>query len=539
MLGPFLENILDFFNIKNSITVLICLITAAFLMKGLFTFFTYSYIGKLRGKLLKKIKGELFDSFTKMNYQYYSSRDTGYFINVVDNQVGGTLSAFFNFTQLVSQILSTALYFLLAFFVAWRFGIMILIFGILLLFLFKKLNDYVTLISTASAKESTYLSKLLIQSIQAFKYLTATGQSHKLRNKIQESIFRLTQFQVKTDIASGFTQSVREPFAVLLIMMIILIQLLVFKGELSSILVSIMLFYRGFMSILGIQASWQLTLSNAGSIEIINDEFKVQSLVKEIDGNICLNKFSNSIQFEDVSFRYSQNAKNAINSLSINIPARTTVAIIGESGSGKSTLVDLITLILKPEEGKIFIDDIESRDIKLESWRKQIGYVSQEAVIFDETIAFNISLLDKEELDNPEIFENVINAAKQASLYDYILSLPEKFETRVGDRGLKLSGGQRQRLFIARELFKNPELLIFDEATSALDSESENEIQISIDNLKGEKTIILIAHRLSTVVKADKIFVIEKGRVVEEGRFSELASNMNSKLSNFVKLQRV
>jgi len=188
-------------------------------------------------------------------------------------------------------------------------------------------------------------------------------------------------------------------------------------------------------------------------------------------------------------------------------------------------------LSYEPSEGLIFIDDIPTGSIKKSTWRDQIGYVSQEAIIFDDTIANNISLWQSNDLNK------LRDAAKQANILDFIESLPNGFNTVVGDRGVLLSGGQKQRIFIARELFRKPKVLILDEATSALDSKSEKNIQKSIESLKGKLTVIIIAHRLSTIKNVDKIYVIENGKIIEEGTYEDLKMNFNSKLSKLISQQ--
>ena len=195
--------------------------------------------------------------------------------------------------------------------------------------------------------------------------------------------------------------------------------------------------------------------------------------------------------------------------------------------------------MLKPTEGDLFIDDINGNEIDNASWRKQIGYVSQEAIIFDDTIANNICLLVGDLENDPDLSSKIISAAKKANLHQFIETLPEGYSTQVGDRGIKLSGGQRQRLFIARELFRKPNLLILDEATSALDSESEKAIQKSIDDLKGKMTIIIIAHRLSTITNVDTIYVLNKGAIAEKGSFFELKNDSNSLFSKYVASQEL
>ena len=195
--------------------------------------------------------------------------------------------------------------------------------------------------------------------------------------------------------------------------------------------------------------------------------------------------------------------------------------------------------MLEPSSGRLVIDNIPSQSIQLDSWRSQIGYVSQDTIVFDDSIANNISLWGDQFDSKSDILSEIKIAAKKAHLHDFIVSLPSGYETLVGERGVKLSGGQRQRLFIARELFRRPNVMILDEATSALDSESERAIQASIDEMKGKITLILIAHRLSTIKNVDIIHVISKGKIVESGSFQELTEKPDSLFGKMVEMQKI
>jgi ABC-type multidrug transport system fused ATPase/permease subunit len=201
-------------------------------------------------------------------------------------------------------------------------------------------------------------------------------------------------------------------------------------------------------------------------------------------------------------------------------------------------MVDLLTLLLRPQSGAVLIDGVPGEEVELASWRTQIGYVSQETVVFDDTIAANIALQSVDPGRDTEVMQRVRDAARRAHIGHFVEEqLPDGYATVAGDRGVRLSGGQRQRLFIARELFKRPDLLILDEATSALDSESERAIQESIDSLRGEMTVVIIAHRLSTIRNVDRVFVLENGQVVEDGAYEELRARADSRFRDMVELQ--
>ena len=233
-------------------------------------------------------------------------------------------------------------------------------------------------------------------------------------------------------------------------------------------------------------------------------------------GSETLDKIE-SIKIKNLSFSYNNDEIQAISNLTINIEKNSAIAFVGPSGSGKTTIVDLITGLLDPTEGEVLINDIKLNKLNIGNYRQKLGYVSQDLTIFDATVTENITLFE----EKPDM-EQVKLSAKMAFAFSFIEDLNNGFETQIGDQGIKLSGGQKQRLFIARELYKNPEILILDEATSALDSNSEKAIQKSIEGLQGKLTVIIIAHRLSTIKNVDEIYVLEKGKLVEKGTYSYL-----------------
>jgi subfamily B ATP-binding cassette protein MsbA len=530
-------NIINFFNFDNSPVTVLLIIAFAFCFKGLLSFAALSVNAILMGTLLRELKGRLFDHYTLMSYKYFSSKNTGHFTNLINEQSTKALDAFSQLTTLGGQVINTIVLMTLAFMLSWEFGSMAVGVGIILLLLFVKLSSWVRTLSRITASENGVLTKWLVQTLQAFKYLAATGQTKVLKTSISKSIAKLVKNQVGMSIAASFTQSVREPIAVLFIVCIVFIQIIIFEQTLEPILVSIVLFYRALNTVMGIQGAFQATYTLIGSMEIVDKEFQNQKANKVLIGKREAQTFSNEILLQNVTFAYNNEEKKIIKDMTIKFPVKKSIAIVGESGAGKSTLVDLITLIHQPDQGNIYIDDVNSTDIKKSSWRSQIGYVSQDTVIFDDTIKNNISMWNCKNITEGKLEVKVRDAARQANILEFIDNLPEGFESYVGDRGLLLSGGQKQRLFIARELFRNPNLLILDEATSALDSGSEKEIQKSIDNLKGQISVIIIAHRLSTIKNVDLIYVLKNGIIIESGTYQELATNEKSNFSNLIAMQ--
>ena len=532
-----LQDLLATMGIADSMVGILVLIAVVFVGKGALQFAKGGYQGYLQAQLLQELKTRLFDAYSGMDYRYYIRQNAGHFINVINQQVNLFFQSFQRFVNFFSEIVTSGSYFGFAFVVAWKFASMALSVGLLLLFLFKYLNAYVRWLSRRRSEEMSRLNKLLVQSLQAFKYIVSTKQTEHLRSGVVDSVNRLTGYIFRQRMAGAFTGALKEPVSVLLIVSLIAIQVTVFNDPIAPIFVALLLFHRGMQAMIAVQSSWQATMNTIGAVEMVNDEFGAVLSNQEPDGETALGPLQDGIELQDVRFSYDEEKGDVLHDVNVSVPANTTVALVGESGAGKSTLVDMMTLMLKPRTGTVYVDGVPHDDIDLASWRSQIGYVSQETVVFDDTVANNICLWQGNVEEDPALREQVIDAAERAHADHFIRDLPDGYQTVVGDRGVRLSGGQRQRLFVARELFKQPNVLLLDEATSDLDTASEQHIQNSIDALKGEVTVVIIAHRLSTVKNADRVYVLDEGRVIESGSYHELRSRENGQFREMVEMQ--
>ncbi len=308
-----------------------------------------------------------------------------------------------------------------------------------------------------------------------------------------------------------------EPFILLLIVFSLIIAVKFLTLPLSSILVLLYVF---------MMLTPQIKLVNANFLhinELLPHFSKIHDLIRRdgkayiTSGSKPINKLIEGIRIDNISFSYANTDKTVLKNISLEIPKNKTTAFVGQSGGGKSTLVDLILRHHDPDSGSILVDNQDLKEFKIEDWHRLIGFVDQDPYLFNETVRENI-IYGKPDANEDEL----IKAAMMANAHDFILELPKGYDTRVGNRGITLSGGQKQRIAMARALIKDPPILVLDEATSSLDSNSENLIQQSIMALQKTKTICIIAHRLSTVMKADKVIVIENGEVVEQGRPADL-----------------
>ena len=530
-----LSNI-GFYDQRISILIIIGLF---FIVKGIFTFLAYSYAAYLRGELIIKFKKSLLNGYSNMTYEYYLKNDIGNLVNIINEQTNRSVDAFKNLYDVGLKGINSSIYIIFAFNFSFSMGFLILFCSLIIFNLFKKVNISTKNMSLNTSSENGSIAKQIIQLLHSFKYLKSTNQIDLYNKKVNQSIKKLATYHTKTGILGGIVSASREPLSICLIIIIFAIEIYFLKSNFELLLISAILYYRSLSSIVGVQGSWLNTQQLIGSNEILFKKINELKVNSENSGKKKIFKFKKNLVFSNVYFKYFSEEKYVINNFNFSLPANSYIALIGKSGSGKSTLADIITLILKPQKGSIYIDGVESTQIDFNSWRDQIGYVSQETVIFDDTIANNISQNNHNSLKGNILKNRIKYAANLANINEFIESLPNGYETIVGERGVRLSGGQKQRIFIARELFRKPKILILDEATSALDSQSEMNIQKSIDMLKGKITIIVIAHRLSTIKNVDRVVILDKGEVIEDGSFKNLYENKKSYLSSLIKSQNI
>jgi ABC-type bacteriocin/lantibiotic exporter with double-glycine peptidase domain len=516
---------------------LLTVILIAFLLKATIRFGTDALNGYFQAALMHRLKVDFVRAYSRLDFLAFSSRSTGHYINIVTLQAMRFARTFLNISQATLQLLAGIIYLAVAAFVNWKFALIAAVGGIIFTVLSRLVTNFVRRVSQQTAVEQTNLNKQLIQVIQALKYLMATGRAVDRSQQVRESCDRLFDYEVRMNWARAFSSAIREPLSVLLVLVLVVIQVFVFQQPLGEIFILLLLLHRATQSAFGVQSNWQMAMEQAGSAEMIRDEMGFVRINEEPVGTVPIPAFHDAIVLEKVTFSYDDSEVPVLKELTLSIPHNKTVALVGHSGAGKSTMADMLTLMLRPSKGRILIDGVNTTDASPSSWRSQIGYVCQETIVFDDSVAANICLNESGWQVDPDIRIRIEKAAIQAFLHDFIESLPDGYGTIVGDRGVRLSGGQRQRLFIARELYKNPSLLILDEATSALDGDSEKAIQASIEALQGQMTVILIAHRLATIRNADLIFVLERGELVEQGTFDDLNRQDESRFCQMVKLQ--
>lgn len=362
---------------------------------------------------------------------------------------------------------------------------------------------------------------LLTEVIRGIRDIKTLNITRKVHNMVIKGLDEATKIEGDKSIKSSTSYDVVQFMQSLTVLIIILVGILLVDNQMLTVTNLIIIYmYRTNV--------YDLSLCYRSIKEYLNEysiackrifEFMDENKYKkETFGTKVVNDLKGKIELKDLSFAYDK--KKVLNDINMIVNPNDTIGIVGESGSGKTTLFNLLSKSYNVSKGKIFIDDIDINDLSKESIRNNIAVISQNPYIFNLTIKENLELID-----NNITKDDIINACKVAQIHDYIMTLPEKYDTLLGEGGTNLSGGQKQRLAIARALLKKSKIILFDEATSALDNVTQNELQKSINNISDDYTIIIVAHRLSTIKDCNKIFVIDKGRIVGEGTHKQLLKN--------------
>jgi subfamily B ATP-binding cassette protein MsbA len=357
----------------------------------------------------------------------------------------------------------------------------------------------------------------VIQYIANYKYLKATAFLENYSKKLEKSITIIEASRKRVGVFNAVLLGIREPIVIIVVVVVILIQTQIMQAALGPIIISLLFFYRALTALTNVQNAYNRFLELSGSMENVLEFQNELAENKEKYGATKLDSFNKKIKLTQVGFAYGE--EEILKAIDLEVSKDEVIAFVGESGSGKTTLVNIIAGLIPISKGQLSIDGVDSLQIDLRSLQSRIGYITQEPVIFSDTIFNNVTLWDEM---NDVNWARFTKALEKAALGNFVTELPEGANTTLGINGVNLSGGQKQRISIARELYKNVDILIMDEATSALDTETEKMIQESMDKLRGQYTILIVAHRLSTIKNADKIVLMSKGNIEAVGNFDKI-----------------
>jgi len=515
----------EFIGIGGSLFFLLGLLFAAFLLKSIFYFSQACLTSYICTDIVRNIRIEFSKKYAAMNYTYYTNTNIGYLNNIVTVEIDNAVSGLQVYISIIVALAFTFVYVSSAFLINWKITFLVLGLSLTMFFVLRKLSGILRRMSVLVTDTNARIQSLLLQFIYNFKYLKATDNFSYLAKTLERKMNENRDYNFKSGVLRAIPMSIIEPVTILCLSCIIFYHVGYLRQPMAEIMILLVFFYRTFARVFGIQGVWQKLNMYFGSIDVIKKVTNDLYIHNEISGSRRLNSFEKEICLIGANFAYD--GTQVLFDINLVVPKNSSIGIVGESGGGKTTLFDIITGLIVIQSGRILIDGIDYKELNLSSMRSLIGYVTQEPVIFNDTIANNISFWLSENGDK-SCMERVEKVAEMANCLSFVNESKEGFNTIIGDKGIKLSGGQRQRIAIARELFKEPEIMIFDEATSSLDTESETLIQKSINSMKGQRTIVIIAHRLSTIKECDYIYLLKKGRIAEEGNFDELYGDKNS-----------
>ena len=524
LLDPAIKEIFENKNTKMLYLIPIAIVLT-FILKAFAIYGTRIVTIKVGIKIIKNIQTLMAKKFLLSDISHITKKHSGKYLSNFTNDTGilfvvltGVVVTLFKETFTLIALLG------LMFYHDWQLSLLAIIMIPVAAFssrnLGKKMGKKVHISLEASDKFMKFFSEIIKGSWLIKIYQKEEEELKKISMVIDEK-FRAIRKVEQTRLGSGPIMEIISALAIAIVVFFAgyrSMQGAITLGEFVSFLAALMLAYQPVRALAGINIGIQEGIAAAKRIyEIIDQKNEIYH-----DENAPSLKLKNaSIEFKNISFTYPDGT-HALKNLSAKIEGGTKVGLVGVSGSGKTTFLNLIPRFFHLREGSIFIDSQNINDINLNSLRKEISLVSQDVILFDDTIRSNILYGNALATD-----DEIKQACKFAAAEDFVEKLPNKYETMIGENGVKLSGGQKQRLSIARAILKDSSIILLDEATSSLDSESEAVIQNAIENLTKNKTTIIIAHRLSTVMKCDKILVFENGKIVEEGKHEFLVNNSN------------
>ncbi len=496
------------------------IVVILFFLKNLFGYMAAFFITFLRNGVLRDVRNAIYDKILALPVSYFSEKRKGDTISRITADVNEVQTSFLSILELIVREPLTIIFTITAMLImSPSLTIFVFIFlpisGFIISAIGKKLKSK----SNQAQEENGHFLSLVEETLSSLKIVKGFNAEDKFRNKFHESTNRLKKILDSLINRQNLASPTSEFLGIFVIVII-----LWYGG--NMVLVEGTLDGATFIAFMGLayniltpakqisKATYSVKKGDAAA-ERIFQVLDKESNITDAKNAVEKSDFEEVIEIENISFRYEE--ENVLKNFSIAVPKGSTVALVGQSGSGKSTIANLVTRFYDVNEGAIKIDGIDIRNITKKSLRNLMGLVTQDSILFNDTIRNNVGLGKDNSTD-----EEIIDALKIANAWEFVKDLPHGLDTNIGDSGNKLSGGQKQRLSIARAVLKNPPIMILDEATSALDTESERLVQKALENMMKNRTSIVIAHRLSTIQNADQIVVMQKGEIVEQGKHDEL-----------------
>jgi subfamily B ATP-binding cassette protein MsbA len=513
---------LDTIFFKKSSGYLIALPVAViilFFLKGIFTYLTNYLMGSIGAKIVKSLRQKIYDKLLALPLSYYTDTSSGSLLSRILNDVGtlqGTVA--FTIKDFFVEGSTVIILACIAIYRRWDLALLSFVVIPLILFSISRLGALMKKTSINTRKLIAKVTTILQETLQGIKIIKAFTMEKRMTERNERALVDHYRNAMREVRITEFSSLIAELLGGIGIAIILFYGgRLVMTGQTSpgsffSFIAAIVMMYTPLKRLSRINNGFQQARTAIERIEdvVLVGTEKEGGIEKESKGHIT---------FENVWFKYPASENYALKDISLEIKPGEIAALVGYSGAGKSTLIDLIAGFWYPSKGYIFVDGVDITNLSLQSLRKNLGLVSQDMILFDETVKANI-LYGRPDAKEGEVIE----AAKAAYAHDFIVELPEGYETRIGERGVKLSGGQKQRITIARAILRNPNILILDEATSFLDMESEHIVRKALEKLMEGRTTIVIAHRPSTVQRATRIFVMSQGTIIQQGNHEELIS---------------
>ncbi len=515
---------------QYSLLLVVAIVITTFLFKNLFNYLASNHLTILKNGVLKDLRNKMYDKIIELPVSYYSEKRKGDVMARMLGDVNEVQNSFFAILELiVKEPLTIVFTISVMLYISTKLTLFVFIFIPISGFVISKIGKSLKAKSEKLQFEGGFLISIVEESLSGLKIVKSYNAESKFKEKFNDSVNRMKQFSDTIGMKNNLASPLSE------FMGIIIIAVLLWYGG-SLVLVEKVLKGADFIAYMGLayniltpaksisKASYSVKTGMAAAQRVF-EVLEVENEIMDAENAIEKTTFDSKIDISNINFRYEN--ENVLKDFSLEVKKGQTVALVGQSGSGKSTIANLLTRFYDVNEGKITIDETDIKDLKLHSLREMIGLVTQDSILFNDTIKANIALGKNDATD-----DEIIEALKIANAFEFVKDLPNGIHTNIGDSGNKLSGGQKQRLSIARAVLKNPPIMILDEATSALDTESEKFVQVALENMMQNRTSIVIAHRLSTIQKADKIVVMQKGKIVEQGTHEELLAidGMYSKL---------